>query len=218
MCFILTTNNLDDSHISSLEDMWHFNSHGAGIATHDGKRMVLMKPFMNISSLRRNLHKIKGQPAMVHLRQATHGAVNGRNTHPFWTCGGSGLMSHNGVLPDPWSSNRQESDSRRLAESLMGCGRDDIERSHKMIGSTIGHNKVAIMWEDGSIFHINKHLGHNLDNNTWCSANPDVSDFCYGQQVFNYWPKHGTPRDGRYRIEDIMSREDLAEYYGRYAS
>src|SRR6266446_9460358 len=180
MCFILATGKFTLDYIDILENAWMSNNDGAGISTHDGDKLVMMKPYTRFSHLRDSLRNLAGQPAVVHLRMATHGGVSGANTHPFWTCGKKALLSHNGIMPMPWCGNRALSDSRQFAESLMNLDAGDIYDGRDNIGKAIGHNKVVIMKEDGSIFVINKDFGYDLDKETWCSANPSyMMGACY---------------------------------------
>src|SRR5271157_6084988 len=103
MCYILATSKLTTDHIDVLHSAWITNNDMAGIAWHNGEELRMIKPIPTWVSLKRNLEHVIGNPAIVHCRMATHGAINGTNTHPFWTCKHKALMAHNGILPAPWS-------------------------------------------------------------------------------------------------------------------
>lgn len=224
MCFILATSHLTDAHIRELDYAWNTNRDGAGISTHDGDRLILMKPFMKWQDLERNLGRLIAHPCVVHLRQATHGAISGANCHPFWTLRKKALLAHNGIMPAPWSSSRQESDSKRFADMLMKYSLPDfIEGKPSLERAIGGYNKVVIMDQAGKIHYLNKQAGHTPpeDPTTWYSARPwnqiqagngwERYSGCgvYGSR--EYYGKHDT--DDLNRYQEHQRRQAMLEGY-----
>lgn len=222
MCFILQTALLNTAHASILEDAWNSNGDGAGIATHDGSRLILMKPFMKWGDLERVLRRIMGQPAIVHLRMATHGGVSGTNVHPFWTLRGKqGLLAHNGIMPSPWGNNRGISDSLRFAESLRQFGMDEVRAGALPLEKSIGNgNKVVIMDKDGAVFFLNRDAGHDYDATTWCSMDPQYlfirnTGYTYnhgGKTVYRYPQYHNQGTYTQPRLMNWSDKNDEQEY------
>lgn len=138
MCVILLGKNKDIQKLD-LDLAWRSNPHGAGIVyQRRGGEVVAIKGLMSLEDLRAALREVHyGVRVGVHLRYATHGAVNAENTHP-WPVGRRGAyLMHNGVLGQfGESGDRGRSDSAHLAE-LLGQIRDREDRM-RVLGSVSG--------------------------------------------------------------------------------
>lgn len=137
MCVILV-GKVSELRKVDLKAAWASNPHGAGIAYPNGKGVKAIKGLMTLSALKTALRELdQNIEAALHLRFATHGAVNAKNTHPF-PIGRSGeYLMHNGVLSCFGSSgDNGRSDSADLAR-VLGDIRNPIDRS-KVLGSLSG--------------------------------------------------------------------------------
>lgn len=119
MCLIAYADCITKIQNLPLETIWKDNSHGAGLLTYRGNKLVASKGYMTLPSLLRKLEHIpKNTPVAIHFRLATHGSISEYNTHPFRVAKDSYLM-HNGVLPALGNSGESgNSDSAHLARIL----------------------------------------------------------------------------------------------------
>jgi hypothetical protein len=79
-------------------------------------------------------------------------------------------MAHNGILPAPWSSNWEVSDSATMARMLEPMSIEQIEKDRNQIERTIGYNKLVFLTNKGRIVIINDDLGEWGENKrTWVS-------------------------------------------------
>jgi len=121
-----------------LPSAWASNPHGAGILFHDrGGRVVCSKGLMTLEDTITAIESIdRNRKIAVHLRFATHGAINPSNTHPFPVGRGAFLM-HNGILSAfGRHGDAGLSDSADLAR-VLGDVRDTKDRA-KILRSVSG--------------------------------------------------------------------------------
>lgn len=119
MCLIIVASKPSQVLDLDIWKAWNTNSHGAGIMQHRTGRLFVKKGIMRFSLLEETLKKLpECGPVAVHLRMATHGAVHGKNTHP-WVIDSQSALMHNGVLSGLGKHGATgESDSAHLARIL----------------------------------------------------------------------------------------------------
>lgn len=86
--------------IRGLEILQYRGYDSAGIAVHNGDSIQVMKGAGQLEDVVKNLglEKVKGRAVIGHTRWATHGGVNDTNAHPHYSCDGSVVVVHNGVI------------------------------------------------------------------------------------------------------------------------
>lgn len=181
---------------------WDSNPHGAGVAwLADKGEISVNKGIFAKRKLQQQLNKLIGETVVAHMRFATHGALSKENCHPFWTCGDSAVMAHNGILPSPWSSSAELSDSAMMAETLSKLDLNDIMRDTPKLEFTIGYNKLVFLHKSGFIHIVNEDLGHWFGNAkgsmAWLSS-AKFKKAKYGKSIVsgwdedNYWKTPGS--------------------------
>jgi hypothetical protein len=134
MCVILVGNKKSILNLD-LHAAWNNNPHGAGFAYINNGRAHVVKGLMCYDSMMESLSACKHRGTIaLHLRFATHGAINGDNTHPFRVGRTGDVLMHNGILSAfGISGDRGLSDSADLARVLGGIrdprDRDKVLRS-----------------------------------------------------------------------------------------
>lgn len=105
-----------------------------------------------------------GRACVLHWRQATHGAVNVENAHPFHLTPEIAVV-HNGML-DIATPTRGMSDTWHLCTHVLApIARDDASALFRddmaeMLGGMIGSgNKLAILRNDGALSIVNESSG-----------------------------------------------------------
>jgi len=74
---------------STIENMWHNNSDGAGFMYVKGGNVHIRKGFMTLAALKSAIKKLEKEvdvvntPIVLHFRITTHGGTSPGNTHPF---------------------------------------------------------------------------------------------------------------------------------------
>ena len=86
-----------------------------------------------------------------HFRYATHGEVCKANAHPFWIKSNVYLM-HNGILPAPWSSDRNKSDTLCLVEMMRRClsGQAVVDDFLSLLENATSGNRLLITHGTGA--------------------------------------------------------------------
>ena len=124
MCVILvgTKKNILQT---ELDLAWESNPHGAGYSYVHKNRVHIAKGFMRLNDLVESLERTNANGLIsLHLRVATHGGVNAKNTHPFVV--GNDALAHNGILSAFGTGGaRGSSDSADLARVLSRLAPSD---------------------------------------------------------------------------------------------
>lgn len=172
------------------------NPDGAGLAFHNGKKVVVMKsPKWRGREIEREMSKLRDYPVILHFRFATHGKINYDNAHPFQLNSGY-AAAHNGVIcTTPYGpAKRDESDSRhfmrvRVNPTLRVTGTitpDDLAEWADEIGQS---NKLALMSNRGEVFIVNEKQGHWFDG-VWYS---NYSYESYLTRGYTWWDSEFLP-------------------------
>jgi len=171
---------------------WSSNPHGGGIAYIEknprgkkGQTKALrhIKGIMDKKAMRKTLTSLIGDTVVAHVRYATNGEQCKENTHPFPTCRGTAVMFHNGILPSPWSSSSQVSDSMLLAKTLYPLDMTEVLADQRDIEKTLGWNKLVFLTRTGVMHVINDHMGEWLGEgkSTWVSKRISKTAKVYGK-------------------------------------
>lgn len=98
------------------------NPDGGGVSWWDGERLRVFKnvdPLKVVGFIFSHWEQLKYAPCLIHFRLATHGAVDPRNCHPFYT--DRGYIAHNGIAY-LFEDGTYASDSRNMIQAWVDSG------------------------------------------------------------------------------------------------
>lgn len=144
-----------------LANAWLRNGHGWGIVTWDAEGQPQARRGMRLPELLAQAAALDHEaPAVLHLRQATVGAVNLAMVHPFEVRPGLWLM-HNGSIAHLRPAKGQHSDTAELARLLADllAGQSDeqaratlrSEGFERLIAPLIRGSMVLLLDRDGLV-------------------------------------------------------------------
>lgn len=179
--------------LSALFDNWESNPDGAGFAYANRGRIVIHKPYWQRSrflDVLERLLKRKNEDSgfIVHLRFATHGRRDARNTHPHMLANGRIALAHNGILSG-YGSPDEVVDLPKASASFTRPGplSDTVDFCQQMLrdasestltspgvlatlGEHIGEfNKFALVDSEGELHIVNAKSGH-YQGRVWYST------------------------------------------------
>ena len=147
-----------------IRESFRCNSHGAGVAWVDKKRVHWIKGIQNADALVKMCHKLQETVGgyIFHCRIATHGGQMAGLTHPFPVCndydamrklsGSSekGVLFHNGIFN--WAKQKPEiSDTMQFVKDYVhGCWTMWTSKSKitELVGSNCGSRVVILTPKD----------------------------------------------------------------------
>jgi len=242
------TDKYSEFFMAALKAGFESNSHGAGFAytrVDDVifKTVHLNKGFMTWSSFERAYLGANLNPAdtvMVHFRIGTSGLRNGANTHPFnlteTTCsidlqGPVGLtnavLMHNGVLSQFVAETSVHSDTYNFCRDFMGkknivdlLKKLSEEEFMAMFQKYISHNKLSILFPDGTLKLINSSgfhdcQGYSFSNYSYNRGNripayvPPEVDTYSAYEEGKYWENY--PKTPKKEISGTDVIENLSK-------
>lgn len=179
MCLIIVIPANGSLDKSALSNGWSHNRDGAGYMFARAGELIVRKPFYKLKELRAQLKEDMSRygslsPFIIHLRYATHGAVNEMNTHPHRLDCGRVALAHNGILDimDTWSQKEDKSDTVRFCETVLAfrnpsdlIGAPFRSIMENMIGAA---NKFVLLDSEGNYSIVNEARGV-WDNGNWYS-------------------------------------------------
>lgn len=83
MCVIAIKPRKVQISFSTIDDMFHANPHGAGLAVVERDKTIISKGYMDVESLWKDVNNLQDTLLVLHFRWSTHGATNQEMTHPF---------------------------------------------------------------------------------------------------------------------------------------
>nr|UVN11099.1 MAG: glutamine amidotransferases class-II [Bacteriophage sp.] len=98
MCVIVTAVPGAMPEPEDILAMSEANPDGGGVSWWDGERLRVFKnidPLKVVGFIFSHWEQLRNAPCLIHFRLATHGAVEPRNCHPFYT--DRGYIAHNGI-------------------------------------------------------------------------------------------------------------------------
>lgn len=163
MCLLIASQIGDLPTHTLLRDANFDNPDGWGTCRVENGKIAVEKGW-NTPSLIAAAQRCKGFPYMIHMRFATHGTVNRRNTHPFKISAGL-FMAHNGMLNIDTKSKPELSDTAHYAELIGALLTEipdwwDAPSFIKDLEDDIGYfNKLGFLRDTGELRIVNKDMG-----------------------------------------------------------
>ncbi len=160
----------------TLRKCWDSNPHRAGFmyVTKEGIQIHKFKKFKDFYRSFSKFHIDHGDksPFVIHMRYATHGAVNKENTHPF-RVSDKVAFCHNGVIhKHKKEATDKKSDTRVFNETILAELDDDAllynPSISKLLGDYIGKSKLVFLNTKGQANIVNADLGDWVDG-VWYS-------------------------------------------------
>jgi hypothetical protein len=177
MCIIAVTQQgapeLTQNELTALMEK---NPDGVGVAWVEGNQLRLWRVlYTEVSELLAVLRQVpKSSPSVLHLRQATRGAVTLAQVQPLMVDEQQGLvLAHNGTLPG--YGDTVLSDSQQFVRDVVlpacskadGCWRDAATISHLEEGVPHG-NRIVLLDRTGKCEVVHPEEGF-LYRNMWLS-------------------------------------------------
>lgn len=126
----------------------------------DGK-VVIQKGFMTYASFLEAYEPHKAKQAALHFRIATHGKVDGMNTHPFRVSETLGLI-HNGIINKvDCNLDKDMSDTWHFVEKIMKPFEHMVDHKvfQELVENYIGYSKLVTLDGQGNFNIYNEKLG-----------------------------------------------------------
>jgi len=145
----------------TLKNSWDNNPDGAGFMYVDNGQVIISKGYMSYKSFREAYDPHASKQMAVHFRIATHGKVDGNNTHPFRISDTLGLI-HNGIISNvKCDIDKDMSDTWHFVERFMKKYEHlRHEPEFKMlIEKYIGASKLVTLDGNGTFDVYNEDLG-----------------------------------------------------------
>lgn len=189
MCLIIASQLGELPKDSLLRDANQDNPDGWGICKVQNGRIAVEKGW-NTASLIAASHRCENLPYIIHMRFATHGTVNRRNTHPFKIAPGL-FMAHNGMLNISTASNPELSDTAHYANLISSLLADvpdwwNMPSFISDLEEDIGLcNKLAFLRDTGELRLVNKLMGEE-EGSIWYSntnSHPVSKKWYYGAHL-----------------------------------
>lgn len=178
MCVIILSKQGSDLTIADFHEADRRNSDGIGIMSSEGTRKFMGKKRVRRAwAYYRKLHGL-GLDVGIHFRMATHGDINTRSCHPFDVPGTGAVMMHNGILYTSQWADKDNSDSRILAERILpgfGSKYDALwtESLERLIGNG---NKLLVLDSEGTFHIVNEKAGCWVTDRLWFSNTLSLSN------------------------------------------
>lgn len=166
MCVIVTAAQGAMPEPADLLAMSEHNPDGGGVSWHDGERLRVFKnvdPLKVVGFIYSHWAQLRDAPCLIHFRFATHGAVEPRNCHPFYT--DRGYVAHNGIAHN-YTVGPHESDSRNMVDAWVNSGYDNRVFQGQGLVAMIAPNG-SLKWIEGTPIPL--YTGVMVSNMYWCA-------------------------------------------------
>ena len=189
------------------------NHDGFGIMAYVDKRVITIKsPNSNFNYILKKWNEFKDYDAALHLRMATSGEVNLKNTHPFRLTladGHSLWIMHNGILSGATVpiTQKKNSDTFHLVSDFLKFfyERDPSLVTHDIFLHVLsefigGGNKLVLLDENGQFYIINQNTGKEHESGCWLSNSYAYTDpkEAYWSTSCNFRGNHSRWVDGKW--------------------
>ena len=164
------------------------NPHGWGLALFEkGQPKIEKEPVSALESVLVKIilrRPVEAKLLLAHIRFATKGAIEYRNTHPFMVRDVSGLawtLVHNGTIFESdelsgyFAVQEGTTDSERVLRYLVACINTEINNKsrslseeeririvERMLYTVTPENKVNLLISDGSLLYVHTNYRHSL--------------------------------------------------------
>lgn len=177
MCLIITRKKNARVDWNAANRAARSNSDGYGIAWHDGKSLQVLRS-LEWADVRKQAHSLQAKDVefILHMRYATHGAVNLNNTHPFKLHAHQSFMAHNGII-HTLETPEGMCDSRVLADHIdtrLDADWHSDPAAYENVEELASSSRLAFMLADGEIVLVNEEFGAWSDG-CWYSQAGAVS-------------------------------------------
>ncbi len=190
----------------SLRAQSHREPDGTGLGWFDehGAPQVRKQPLAAYQdrAFAREAHEISSRTFLAHIRFASTGAVEPRNTHPFELCGR--LFAHNGVVEDLPTLERHLGDAREMV-----AGATDSERLFALITREIAAHdgdveagiETACRWVAEHLPLLAINLILTTEDGVWALRYPDTHELHVLQRNPGAPLEHASSHGTRVRSE-----------------
>lgn len=145
--------------LQTLKNCAYRNNHGFGFAT--ANRVYKTLSFADFVAKLREVKQ--DEPAVIHLRFATHGSICKANCHPFKDEATGVAFAHNGVLPIIAENDMTDSETafrRRFVPKIEKYGLYSRSLAQS-VNRIIGSSKFAFIDGEGNLKTFGRFIEHN---------------------------------------------------------
>jgi hypothetical protein len=165
-----------------IDNAMQHNPDGWGIMASTGSRLQIIRS-MSSKGFTRALNKFENREVFIHFRNATHGAIDLSNCHPFTIGNDQFAVMHNGVINLDVASYEDRSDTwhyaNRFLAPILEQNPTRISQPHfaDEISKHVGpSNKIVILRADGAHTIVNREQGVDREgcwlSNAYSIASP----------------------------------------------
>lgn len=157
----------------TLNRCFDANSDGAGFVVRRNSSLITEKGFFTFDAFWDAYERHEREVAVIHFRIKTHGNKDADMCHPFRVTDKL-YVAHNGIIDISTESDRTKSDTWHFTELVLkpelvpdpaALYRPSFQF---LLGSTIGHSKLAFIDARGKTVIINKDKG-TMEGDVWYS-------------------------------------------------
>lgn len=158
---------------STLERCFEANSDGAGFVVRRNSNLIAEKGFFTFESFWDAYERYEREVAVIHFRIKTHGNKDADMCHPFKITDKL-YVAHNGIIDISTEDDKSKSDTWHFNELVLkpelAVDPSPLYRPsfQFLLGSTIGHSKLAFLDSRGKTVIINKDKG-TMEGDVWYS-------------------------------------------------
>jgi hypothetical protein len=158
---------------STLERCFESNSDGAGFVVRRNSNLIAEKGFFTFDAFWDAYERYEREVAVIHFRIKTHGNKDADMCHPFKITDKL-YVAHNGIIDISTEDDKTKSDTWHFNELVLkpelAVDPSPLYRSsfQFLLGSTIGHSKLAFLDSRGKTVIINKEKG-TMEGDVWYS-------------------------------------------------